>query len=208
MKTKERETKNKGITLIALVVTIVVLLILAGVSISMLSGEDGIINQAQNASKETSEAENIEKIRLAISEAQIGEEGYQKLDETNFKEALENQFKGQNVQLADSKDGSFTINLENISKIYYVDSDGQIIANENILKIGTEEELKAFRDDVNNGNTYEGKYVYLTNDITINENEQWEPIGLYVNEATSPEDNRNKCFSGIFDGKNIGENSR
>ena len=39
----------KGITLIALVVTIVVLLILAGVSISMLTGENGIIIQAQNA---------------------------------------------------------------------------------------------------------------------------------------------------------------
>ena len=45
---KKRSLKEqKGITLIALVVTIVVLLILAGVSISMLSGENGIIRQAQ-----------------------------------------------------------------------------------------------------------------------------------------------------------------
>ncbi len=40
---------ERGITLIALVVTIVVLLILAGVSISMLTGENGIITQAQDA---------------------------------------------------------------------------------------------------------------------------------------------------------------
>ena len=45
--------KEKGITLIALVVTIVVLLILAGVSISMLTGENGIITQAQYAKEET-----------------------------------------------------------------------------------------------------------------------------------------------------------
>ena len=45
--------KEKGITLIALVVTIVVLLILAGVSISMLTGENGIITQANNAKKQT-----------------------------------------------------------------------------------------------------------------------------------------------------------
>ena len=38
--------KEQGITLIALVVTIVVLLILAGVSISMLTGENGIVTQA------------------------------------------------------------------------------------------------------------------------------------------------------------------
>ena len=46
----KKSEKNKGITLIALVVTIVVLLILAGVSISMLTGENGIITQAQEAS--------------------------------------------------------------------------------------------------------------------------------------------------------------
>ena len=194
--------REKGITLIALVVTIVVLLILAGVSISMLSGDDGIINQAQKASKKTSEAENIEKIRLAISEAQMGEEYYQKLNETNFKEELENQFKGKNVQLIDNRDGNFTINLDNGSKVYYVDTDGQIIGSENILKISTVDELKVFRENVNSGNSYEGCYVYLSNDITLNENEQWKPIGIYVNEATSPEDSRNKYFSGVFDGKN------
>lgn len=40
---------KKGITLIALVITIIVLLILAGVSIAMLTGKNGIITQAQNA---------------------------------------------------------------------------------------------------------------------------------------------------------------
>ena len=40
MKQKERKKLNKGITLIALVITIIVLLILAGVSIAMLTGEN------------------------------------------------------------------------------------------------------------------------------------------------------------------------
>ena len=40
---------TKGITLIALVITIIVLLILAGVSIAMLTGESGVITQAQKA---------------------------------------------------------------------------------------------------------------------------------------------------------------
>ena len=44
--------RNNGITLIALVVTIVVLLILAGISISMLGGENGIITKAQEAKEE------------------------------------------------------------------------------------------------------------------------------------------------------------
>ena len=43
--------KNNGITLIALVITIIVLLILAGLSIAMLTGQNGILTQAQNAKK-------------------------------------------------------------------------------------------------------------------------------------------------------------
>ena len=55
---------NKGITLIALVITIIVLLILAGVSITMLTGENGILSQAQNAKNRTEEAQSEEKNRL------------------------------------------------------------------------------------------------------------------------------------------------
>ena len=63
--------KEKGITLIALVITIIVLLILAGVSIAMLTGENGILSQAQNAKNETEEAGAIEEIKLAIGQAKI-----------------------------------------------------------------------------------------------------------------------------------------
>ncbi len=56
--------KNKGITLIALVITIIVLLILAGVSIAMLLGENGILNQAQKAKVETRGATVEEECNL------------------------------------------------------------------------------------------------------------------------------------------------
>ena len=61
---KEKTRTNKGITLIALVITIIVLLILAGVSIAMLTGENGILTQAQNAKNRTEEAEAQEKADL------------------------------------------------------------------------------------------------------------------------------------------------
>ena len=57
LKTKE----EKGITLIALVITIVVLLILAGVSIAMLTGNNGILTQAQKSKQATEEAAQKEK---------------------------------------------------------------------------------------------------------------------------------------------------
>ena len=67
--------KQKGITLIALVITIIILLILAGVTISMLTGDNGILKQATNA-REQSEKEKIkEQIKLDIMEKQVGKEG-------------------------------------------------------------------------------------------------------------------------------------
>ena len=52
-----KNLKNqKGITLIALVVTIVVILILAGISIVTLTGENGIINKASIAKEESKKA--------------------------------------------------------------------------------------------------------------------------------------------------------
>ena len=56
--------KEEGITLIALVITIIVLLILAGVSIAMLTGQNGILTQAQNAKNRTEEAQGEEENKL------------------------------------------------------------------------------------------------------------------------------------------------
>lgn len=73
---------NKGITLVALVVTIVVLIILAGISISLLLGENGLITKAQQAKKEQKVAQIKEKIGIEIldaeAEAQIRNEELEK----------------------------------------------------------------------------------------------------------------------------------
>ena len=58
--------KNKGITLIALIITIIVLLILAGVTISTLSGESGIMKKANEAKKETAQANAEERVRIEV----------------------------------------------------------------------------------------------------------------------------------------------
>ena len=58
---------ERGVTLIALVVTIVVLLILAGTAIAMLSGDDGIMTNAQRAQAANTEGEVREKFQLAYS---------------------------------------------------------------------------------------------------------------------------------------------
>ena len=64
-KERIRSKQNLGITLIALVVTIVVLLILAGVTINLLFSSDGIIFSAQNSKEQQEIAEMREKLELA-----------------------------------------------------------------------------------------------------------------------------------------------
>ena len=63
--------KEKGITLIALVITIIVLLILAGISITSLTGKNGLLTQAENAKENTRGEEIQEYINLTISENEI-----------------------------------------------------------------------------------------------------------------------------------------
>lgn len=63
--------KENGITLVALVVTIIVLLILAGVTISMVSGDDGIATKASTAKTETDIGNAQDAIGLVISDAKL-----------------------------------------------------------------------------------------------------------------------------------------
>ena len=78
---KEKITqKNNGITLIALVITIIVLLILAGVSIAMLTGQNGILTQAQKAKETTEESAENEKRQLSQVEANTHLEAYNYTD--------------------------------------------------------------------------------------------------------------------------------
>ena len=61
-----KRKKQSGITLVALVVTIVVLLILAGVSINLVLGENGLITQAKDAREQTKSAEVNEKVKWIV----------------------------------------------------------------------------------------------------------------------------------------------
>ena len=65
--------QTKGITLIALVITIIILLILAGVTINMLTGDNGILKQATNARETNSKAEFEEKVKLAVISSRVND---------------------------------------------------------------------------------------------------------------------------------------
>lgn len=78
-----RKENKKGITLIALVITIIVLLVLAGVSLILVLGDNGVINKAQNATTETRDAEEKEKMEMAVAAARAAGNGTLTTDNLN-----------------------------------------------------------------------------------------------------------------------------
>ena len=82
--------ERKGISLIALVITIIVLLILAGVSIAMLTGQNGILTQAQKAKTTTDNKSAEEKVKLAVMSARTRSETAS-LELDKLKEEITNQ---------------------------------------------------------------------------------------------------------------------
>ena len=111
MKTKEM----KGITLVALVVTIVVLLILAGVSINTVLGDDGIIKKAKEAAETTKRVSAEEEMNRLVLEYQLA-----KSDE-NFEDFLQEKINEGRINGAtDNGDGTVTISKRVDGKDYTI----------------------------------------------------------------------------------------
>ena len=181
---------------------IIVLLILAGITIAALSGDNGILTRASESKEKTEEAQEKEGIELAITSSQMEDVNTLEITEEKLSDAIKQQFgNNKDFSVTDNEDGSFLVKMNDTKRMYYIDKTGEIIEQSNMLKISTAEELKTFRDDVNKGNTYEGWYIYMTNNITLDNEEEWTPIGKYDSTSTNPDDEVNKCFMGIFDGK-------
>ena len=168
----------------------------------------GILTRASEAKEKTEEAQEKEGLELAVTSSQMEDVNTLEITEEKLSDAIKQQFgNNKNFSITDNEDGSFLVSMNDTQRMYYIDETGKIIDQSKMLKISTADELKAFRDNVNSGNKYEGWYVYLTSDITLDINEEWEPIGYYVqnSEDTSIKDSiyseNNKPFSGIFNGQ-------
>ena len=111
MKTKE----IKGITLVALVVTIVVLLILAGVSINTVLGDDGIIQKAKDAAEATKQASAEEEMNRLVLEYQFASN-----NETLESFLQEKVTEGRIDGVTDNGDGTITITKKVEGKDYTI----------------------------------------------------------------------------------------
>ncbi len=113
---KSLKTSN-GITLIALVITIIVLIILAGISINLILGNEGILQKATDAKIETIETQTIEKIELAVEAARIS--GIGSLSYNNLKEQLDIMFENGKYKIEPESNnvGEWNVIVNNVTKV-------------------------------------------------------------------------------------------
>ena len=134
---------NKGITLIALIITIIVLLILAGVTLSMVMGDSGIFKKANNAKNATEESNIIEDAKLAVMNEQT--EYYStNTSGKSFKQYLEEKFNGE-YKTSDNAKLSY-----NGGNLISYNKDGK----ETLLLIDDQNKISISSKIVDNNNTY------------------------------------------------------
>ena len=135
-----KEFKNKfkernGITLIALVITIIVLLILAGISITMLTGDNSILKQGVNAKQRTEETAEEEQVRMAtmaaITDATVNLKS--EIEKAKLEEELQKYFSGATVT---EEDENFI--YEGEYKTYTISKSGIVTAEESAISIKLE----------------------------------------------------------------------
>ena len=130
---------TKGITLITLVVTTIVLLILAGVSISMLTGQNGILTQAQSAKTTTENKSAEEKVKLAVMSARTRTETAS-LELDKLKEEITNQG-GTTIN------NEFPLNVTMDGKGFKINNDGNIVSNKTMNEITGKEQSNTNTQD-------------------------------------------------------------
>ena len=186
MKNKKKYIKeDRGITLIALVITIIVLLILAGISIIMLTGNNGILTQANKAKDETEQGTLEEEVRLKVNEREtdkyIGgerslEEYLKEIEGASVEKLIEDAYlvKRGEAEVTVYEDGD----IEK-GKVEIWDGESTEVPEikEFNWNIYNGAQLKFLADFVNNGNklTEEQKVQvaeegYQESDIVLNEN--------------------------------------
>ena len=155
---KTKFEKNKGITLIALVVTIIVLLILAGISITMLTGQNGILNRAGEAKNANGIAQAEELIKVSVMDALT--RGTGELTDENLRKALSSNLgtEGKDYEIIGNEKSGWTVTIKENDKDYTISSTG---------KIGEIEKVEGSKSDWEiEGNTVV-KYLGSSNDIVV-----------------------------------------
>ena len=105
--------KNSGITLVALVITIIVLLILAGVTIALVFGDNGILTRASDSKKTTEKASGLEELKMVINESYMDDDHLGSLTLQQAAEAIKNEYSDDEFYTDQNKTSELSFTLTN-----------------------------------------------------------------------------------------------
>ena len=176
---KERVNGKSGITLIALVITIIVLLILAGVTIATLTGDNGILTKAQSAKKVSTDAEIEEKIKLAVIASKINESNT--VDTDVLTTELNNQFGDDGWEKTEIDENTWKVTVN--GKSYKID-----------LTTGAIEKVTGIIVSANPSKVLAGKTVTIT--ATLEEIDKTGDISFTVGGVSATISNVNQTENG------------
>ena len=128
----KKAEKNKGITIIALVITIIVLLMLAGVAIQTLTGDNGLLSQAEEAKVASEESKVKEQIELVYQEYKIHEStnNEQEAIDEYMRKGLEKIYGEGNVTVTLKDEVKLTVEISITDHNNYIIYDGKVEENE------------------------------------------------------------------------------
>lgn len=200
-------------------------MILAGISITALAGENGLITKSQEAKKLYTISSEKEGISAAVSASRIGDLESLELKNETLQKELDNQFGVGNAVATYDGDDTFTVEIKSTGNVYTIE-DNQIIegkyekwdgttsteptknANKEI-HIYTVSELKWLADQVNSGETFEEYKIYLENNLDLgarkendtwdtenNRKVEWTSIGGQINSEQSKMNTLKATFEG------------
>ena len=124
--------EKAGITLIALVITIIVLLILAGITISAITGNNGIIGNAGKAKEEAEIANEKEIVEKATVQA-MGNNKYGNIEEDELQEQLDKETGEGKTEATDIGD-EFEVVFVDSNRYYIVDKDGNVKEVQEVIR--------------------------------------------------------------------------
>ena len=124
MKLKRRNKQENGITILALVITIIVLLILAGITIGAITGDNGIIRNAGQAKEETEIANEKEIVEKATVQA-MGNNKYGNIEESELQSELDKETDEGKTKATDIGEVIKVLFTES-NRNYAVDQDGNV----------------------------------------------------------------------------------
>lgn len=213
--------KEKGITLVALIITVIILLVLAGVGLTIIN-DNGMIKKTMQTKEKSKQSSDVENIQMAYSKCLIDSKtNSEEITEEKIQNELNESFGIDKTYVIKLKD-KYEIIVKDEKNVYTLKKDGNIEGPEKIVEVkyagditkngeydGSNKlpyKIECIEDliilsKLSKNNTFEGKYIVLTRDLDFNSVYSYNnPITTEFGDLNGNTEDGNKLIKEISTG--------